>query len=844
MKKSDFKKGKDRLLEWYDQQGWEAFEFQQTTWRAYTQRKSGLIHSPTGTGKTLAAWGGPLIEALADNQTDAKSGQPGIKVMWITPLRALANDTLKSLRAPVKALGLPWRVEARTGDTASSIKAKQRRQLPDALVTTPESLSLFLSYPESMSAFADLRAVVVDEWHELLGSKRGVQTELGLARLRALVPDLVTWGISATLGNTAKAMDVLLGAPSSNSKPQKISAKNGKTRAKKSRPKPQLIQGQLPKAIEVESIIPENIERFPWSGHLGLKLLQPVLEALEKAKTTLVFTNTRAQSEKWYEALELSKPEWREQIGLHHGSMSRSLRAQFETDLAAGKLRAVVCTSSLDLGVDFTPVDQVIQIGSPKGVARLLQRAGRSGHRFDAVSRVLGVPTNAFELIEFAAAYDSITRREIEDRTPLEKPLDLLVQHVVSLALTGECSPEELFDEAKATYAFRNLTSEEWQWVLRFVMKGGDALKAYPKYQRVEYERGKLSVPSKRVARSHRMSIGTITSDSALEVKFANGTKLGSIEERFLARLNKGDVFLFSGRPLEFIRFDGMKVIVKRTNKKPSNVPHWMGGRMPLSSRLSRAVQLKIQEASDGKFFGAEMEAMRPLLEVQGRWSILPQPEELLIEMTPSREGHHVFLFPFGGRIVHEGMAALVAHRLVQQEAMTITTAVTDYGLELLCSKELPPEEDFWRQVLSGEDLLVDLLSCLNASELARRRFRDVARVAGLISTGYPSNPKSSRQLQASSQLLYDVFLKYDPQNLLLHQARREVLEEQLEFERLSSTLDRLAESTLVIKQLERLTPFAFPIWAERIREQTTSSEKFSDRLSRMTQQLEKVADQ
>ncbi len=812
----------EAITDWFARYGWEPFGFQRQTWAAYRQGRSGLLHAPTGMGKTLAVWMGPLIEWMVEHSASDAGPEPEpLRVLWITPLRALATDTMESLRVPVADMGLPWRVEKRTGDTPASQKVRQRDRLPTALVTTPESLSLLLSYHDARERLATLRCVIVDEWHELMGTKRGVQTELCLARLRGWMPEIRTWGLSATLGNIGEALEVLVGPGHPKSKRATVS-------------------GIDPKEIVIETLVPEEIERFPWGGHLGLKVLPRVVGAVEAAESTLLFTNTRSQAELWYNALLEARPEWGGRLALHHGSLDRAAREQVEESLRTGEARCVVCTSSLDLGVDFTPVDQVIQVGSPKGIARLLQRAGRSGHRPGAVSRILCVPTNAFELIEFSAARAAADARRIEPRPPLRKPLDVLVQHLVTMGLGGGFSSGEALGEVRRTYSYTDLSDDEWSWALDFAARGGRALGRYPQYQRLAEKEGVFKPTSEAVGRRHRLGIGTITSDSSVAVKYTNGSQLGTVEEWFVARLKPGDRFLFAGKVVELVGFRDMTAKVRASTGKTRAVPRWMGGKMPLSSLLADEVRDRLEQARQGVYTDREMVAVRPLLELQREMSLVPGPDDLLIETTRTREGHHAFVFPFAGRLVHEGLAAMTAFRIARESPRTITTMVNDYGFELLGGEPFEGTESDWRRWLSAERLLEDLVECLNATELAKRQFRGIARVAGLLLEGHPGRDrKSARQLQASSGLLYDVFRQFDPGNLLLEQARREVLENQLELARLRATLESLGRRTLHAHALDRLTPLSFPLWAERIREQV-SSEKFADRVGRMLASLER----
>ena len=812
---------------WFKSHGWKAFGFQREVWRAYLDGESGLVHAATGTGKTLAVWWGPLLEYLeaqderASSKRSRRNALP-LRVLWITPLRALAGDTAKALLQPVLDLDLPWTVETRTGDTTPGVRSRQSRQLPTTLVTTPESLSLLLARDDASSQFTDLRAVVVDEWHELMGTKRGIQTELALARLRGICPRLRTWGLSATIGNLADARRVLLGR-----------SHPGQSR---------IVRGEEPKLTVVDSLIPPVIERFPWAGHLGTQMISQVVEAIEEGETSIVFTNTRSQTEIWYQAILAHRPEWAGTIALHHGSLERKTREWVEQGLRDSRLRCVVATSSLDLGVDFSPVDRVLQIGSPKGIARLMQRAGRSGHRPGAPSRVTCVPTHSLELIEVAAARDGMESGAIESRYPVSRPLDVLAQHVVTIAVGEGFVPNDLLAEVRTTDSYAELPDDEWEWVLSFVSNGGVALSAYPEYSKVAAdERGVWRVEDRTVARRHRMSIGTIVSDAHIVVQYLRGRRLGSVEESFIARLAPGDRFVFAGTPLEFVRVRDMVAWVRRAPNAGGAIPRWMGSRLPLSGELAAALRARLGQAASGVFEGPEMQAIKPILDVQARWSRIPAPGQILIEKVKTREGFHLFFFPFEGRLVHEGLAALFAWRISRVRPITFSMSSNDYGFELLSPEEAPLAEALEAGLLDAENLAVDIPASLNATEMARRQFREIARVAGLVFPGYPRSGKTARQLQASSGLFFDVFTRYDSGNLLLTQAHREVLERQLERTRLGATLRRLSESEVVITEPKRTPPLAFPLLVDRTREKL-SSEKLSDRVKRLQRALERAA--
>lgn len=817
----------ESLIEtWFAQQGWQPFAFQRSVWQAALAGESGLIHAPTGTGKTYAAWFAGLLHWLADHPDASQWDEmptAKLQILWLTPLKALATDTEQALQQTLTDLGLPWTVARRTGDTSHYRKQKQLKTPPSALVTTPESLALLLSRRESKAMFKELRLVVVDEWHELLGSKRGVQTELGLARLRRWRPNLAVWGLSATLGNLDEALAALLGVD------------------EVGQPLPgRLIRGLVPKDILIDSLLPSTMDRFPWAGHLGLTLLPQVLEVIEASKTTLLFCNTRSQVERWFQAINEARPGWLGEVALHHGSLAAEKRLWVEDGLRAGTLRCVVATSTLALGVDFPVVDRVLQIGSPKGVARLLQRAGRSGHQPGVISRVTCVPTHAFELVEVAAVRRAVAEGKMEGREAIKKPLDLLVQHAVTIALGGGFEAEALLAEVRRCYAYRDLTETEWQWVLEFLTKGGDSLHAYEQYHKLVPEADRYRVKNRQIGNMHRSNIGTIVSDAQIQVKYVRGGTLGSLAESFVSQLKPGDRFIFAGRPLQFVRLRDMTVYVRRASNLRGAIPRWTGTTLPISPELGAAVRAVLAEVNDGLLNEPELKAVAPILRLQQKWSRIPDVTELLIERIKTREGYHIFIYPFAGRLVHQGLAALLAYRLSQQQPLTFTITVNDYGLELL-SAEPPPLTKALPALFHTENLLAEIPASLNAAEMAKRQFREVARVAGLVTQGPVWQRKSARQIQATSGLIYDVFAKYEANNLLLKQAEREVLENQLEQSRLVHTMTRIQQSELVVTEPPRATPFCFPLLVARMQARL-SSEKLADRVRRMTLQLEKWA--
>ncbi|MDH1552180.1 ligase-associated DNA damage response DEXH box helicase [Pseudomonas juntendi] len=803
---------------WFSKRGWKPFAFQRRVWAAVERGESGLLHASTGAGKTYAVW----LAALRAFKAQAQGRQAApMQVIWITPMRALAADTARALQAPLDELGLPWSVGVRSGDTSSAERARQARRLPSVLVTTPESLTLLLTRAQAEADFATLRLIVVDEWHELLGNKRGVQLQLALARLRRWHPGLPTWGLSATLGNLQHARDVLL-------------PEGGL-----------LVQGRQDKALQVDTLLPGAIERFPWAGHMGLKMLDQVSREVDASASCGVFTNTRAQAELWYQALLESRPDWAGLIALHHASLARETRDWVERSLKQGSLKAVICTSSLDLGVDFLPVERVLQIGSAKGIARLMQRAGRSGHAPGRRSRITLVPTHSLELVEAAAARQALEAGHIEARFSPRLCMDVLVQHLVSMALGSGFRADQLLAEVRSTWAFAGLRDSQWQWALDFVCHGGSSLTAYPDYQRVErHADGVYRVASERLARRHRMGIGTIVSDASLQLKYwskgGGGKTLGSVEEAFIARLRPGDTLVFAGRVLELVRVENMTAYVRRSTARKAAIARWNGGRMPLSSELADALVEQLDAAAHERFTGPEMRAVRPLLALQAQWSALPTTATLLAETFKSRQGWHLFLYPFAGRMANLGLANLIAWRVSRQQPLSVSIAVNDYGFELLS-----PGHVDWAthlpQALGTEQLLEDVLASLNAGEMALRRFREIAQIAGLVFGGYPAAQKSMRQIQASSGLFYEVFRKHDAGNLLLGQARDEVLSEELEIDRLHRQLLKMAGLQLDLRALKRPGPLAFALLVEGMRE-TLSTEKLADRIARMVAELEQAA--
>lgn len=802
--------GKD----WFGQMGWKPFAFQLEAWQAYLEGYSGLVNAPTGSGKTYSVMMPVILEFLQNYGPQKNLKNAGLQAIWITPIRALSKEIEISAKRLIEGLDLAVKVGVRSGDTSPTERTRQKIKPPHILITTPESLHLLLAQKSYADFFKDVKVLVADEWHELMGSKRGVQVELALSRLKSVAPKLKVWGISATIGNMDQALEALLGTY----------YKDGKYK---------VIRADIKKEVEIISVMPDSLERMPWAGHLGIQLLDKVVDIVKKSNSTLIFTNTRSFAEIWYQRMLDMAPEFSGLIAMHHGSISYELRNWVEDQLHEGKLKAVVCTSSLDLGVDFRPVETVIQIGGPKGVARFLQRAGRSGHQPGAISRIYFVPTHSLELMEAAGLREAVRRNIVEDRVPYIRSFDVLIQYLLTLAVSDGFEPDQIFQEIRGTFSFSSISEDEWIWILNFITTGGDSLQAYDEYRKVVVRNGIYKIESRTMAMKHRLSVGTIVGDVSMYVKFVTGKYLGTIEESFISRLNPGDVFWFAGRSLELVRIKEMEVHVKKSNQKNGIVPSWMGGRMPLSSQMSEMIRFKIDEIVRGVESDEEMKFLKPLFNLQQQRSHLPGKNEFLIEYFKSDEGFHVLLYPFEGRFVHEGMAALMAYRIAQMQPISFSIAMNDYGFELLSDQPIPIEEAVETNILGVDNLLTDIQASINSTEMARRKFRDIAAISGLVFKGYPGKPVKDRHLQSSSQLFFNVFHDYEAHNLLLRQAYEEVMDFQLEEARLRKALERIAKQKIIITHPEKPTPFAFPIIVDRLREKLTS-EKLEDRIKKM----------
>jgi ATP-dependent helicase Lhr and Lhr-like helicase len=852
----DYSKALKSLEQWFNKKQWTIFDFQKEVWENVLQGKSGLLNSPTGSGKTYALFFPQIIKELHRKQ-NANEPKPEksvkkdgfnidnyplnkptkkhrLKLLWITPLRALAKDLVKSMQEASDIFELNWTIEQRTGDISSAAKQKQQKSMPEVLVITPESLHVLLAQRNNHLYFEQLECIVCDEWHELMGSKRGILAQFAISLIKEYQPKCTIWGISATIGNLEEALEALIPKERNKSNSSEIDLIENSNAV--------IIKNSNKISLRINSLIPDEIESFPWSGHIGLKLIPQVNALISQSQTSLVFTNTRAQCELWYQNLLNFNPDLAGQIAMHHGSIDGDIRTWIEDALKEGRLKVVVCTSTLDLGVDFYPVDSVIQIGSPKGIARFLQRAGRSGHRPNATSTITLVPTHAIELIEAAAIEMAVENGIMESRKPFFNTTDLLLQFLTTMAVGEGLFPELAWKVVRQIYAFKNLTKESFNSLLHFLLTGGNALKTYDEYQKlIPGENNSLIIANKTLALRHRLSIGAILSDTSIRVRFMSGGSLGSIEEYFISSLNFGDSFWFAGRCLELVQIKDNTAYVRPSKTNKGIVASWMGGRMPLSTQLSEVLQHVIPNWEDLQETYPVLQAVNHILEIQQKWSVLPGEKSLVFEKNRSREGFHVFCYPIEGRLAHEGLASLFALRISRIKPITFSIAMNDYGFELLSDQEIPLEEALENGLLSQENLEEDVFESINQTDLVKRKFREIAQLGGLLFMGYPGKLKKDRHLQSSSGLLYEVIKKYDSENPLIKQAEHEVLYNQLELDRLIRVFSSLKNREVVITTPEKFTPFAFPIFTDRLREKL-SSEKLDDRIRKMQIQLTKAA--
>lgn len=772
------------IAAWFDARGWRVRRHQ---WEMLAKARSGrdaLLVADTGAGKTLAGF----LPTLCDF---APSAGPlpgdGLHTLYVSPLKALAQDVKRNLLTPIAEIGLPIKVETRSGDTPSDRKKRQRERPPHVLLTTPESLSLLLSYPESAGLFAGLKRIVIDEIHAFATDKRGDLLALSLARLHAIAPEAQRVALSATLADPRDFQEWLA--------PQAVDG-TGEIRAA------DLVLGEPGAEPEVEILLPQE-ERVPWGGHAGRWAVPQLYEAIKANRTTLVFTNTRFLAEFIFQCL------WEENadhlpIGIHHGSLSTEARRKVEEAMARGELRALVCTASLDLGIDWGDIDLVVQMGAPKGSSRLLQRIGRAGHRLDTPSRAVLVPGNRFEFLEAIAAKQAVDEGQRDGEAFRPGSLDVLAQHVMACACAGPFDEVTLLDEVRSALAYSWVDKATFARVLSFVSNGGYALKAYDRFQRIVRDKAgvwRLTHPNQ--AQRHRMNAGIIVDSEMLVVRFRNGRKLGKVEERFAAQLSPGDTFFFAGMSLEVESVKDMDVVV-RAAKKSATIPSYGGLRLPLTTHLARRVQgLLADRAGWGRF----PDDVREWLEMQDYRSRLPAPGELLVETFPHGGKHYTAYYTFEGWNANQSLGMLITRRMEDRGLLPGGFVANDYCLAVWGLK--PVENP--GPLLSPDILTHEFVEWVTESHLLRRAFREVAVISGLVERQHPGQKKTGKQVTFSTDLIYDVLKKYEPDHVLLEAAWADARARMTDVGRLADLLER-SERELVHVTLGRVSPLAVPV--------------------------------
>ncbi len=738
-----------------------------------------MLCAPTGAGKTLSGF----LPALVDLQERGGKSQ-GLHTLYLSPLKALTVDVHRNIGRPIEELGLPITYETRTGDTPASKRARQKTKPPNMLMTTPESLALLLSYDNAAEYFKNLRYIIVDELHTMFESKRGDLLSLGLARLATLAPEAQRIGLSATVADPQAAAAWL--APDNTA----------------------IVKAPVRTAPDIKILKSEN--RMPWAGHMAAYAMKDVYEEIKKAAMSIVFVNTRAQAELVFQNLwKINDADLK--IALHHGSLERELRRKVEGMMADGALNCVVATSSLDLGLDWAEVDLVIQIGAPKGISRLTQRIGRSNHRLNEPSRALLVPTNRFEYLECLAAVAGIREGEIDGLIPRKGGLDVLAQHIFGTACAEPFSAHDLYEEVRRAWPYHSLARDNFERTLAFVVNGGYALNNYEQYKRIHLnEDGFYQLTSPKMARQHRMNIGTIVESPMLKVKMGRRS-LGQIEEFFINHLAPGDTFLFAGN---VVRFDGlheMTVMVSRTNAKDAKIPSYDGGKLPMSTHLSKRVRQLLEERTD---WPALPSNVRDWLEHQEERSALPDTKTMLVEIFPRQKRHYLVAYTFAGRTANQTLGFLLMRRMQRNGERPVSFVSTDYAVAV--SSLSPPKNpaDLFSVDLLGEELN----EWLEDTPLLKRMFREAAVIAGLIERRHPGQQKTGRQMTFSSDLIYDVLHKYEPDHILLRAARQDANGGLIDIARLSDLLVSM-QGKVIVRTLDKVSPLSVPLLLEIARE-------------------------
>jgi len=767
---------------WFAARGWTPRPHQLALLRAGAAGESALLVAPTGGGKTLAGFLPSLVDLAANPRA-------GLHTLYISPLKALAVDIARNLTAPVEEMALAIRIETRTGDTPQNRRARQKADPPQILLTTPESLILLLSQPAAGELFGGLRAIIVDEIHALAGTKRGDQLALCLARLAVLAPAARRVGLSATVAH-AEPLRAFL-SPSGHAEEVR------------------LVQVRGGAAPELSVLLPEG--HLPWGGHMGLASAPEIYRRIRGAGVTIVFVNTRAQAELVFQAL------WKLNddvlpIGLHHGSLTVEQRRKVEAAMSDGRLRAVVATASLDLGIDWGAVDQVIQVGAPKGVARLLQRVGRANHRLEEPSVAVLVPANRFEVIECAAALRAIRHHELDGDPPRPGGLDVLAQHVLAMACQAPFQPDALFAEVTRAAPYAGLSRRDFDDVLRFVEDGGYALRSYDRFRKLFRDaEGLVHVRDSRVARQLRMNLGTIVETPMLKVRIRGGPVLGEVEEWFISTLRAGDSFIFAGQALSFQALDGMTAMVVRGGEGKPRVPAYAGSRMPLTTWLAARVR---EILHDRKQWRLLPEPVRDWLRLQQQRSTLPEPDGLLIETFPRGNRWFMVAYCFEGRLAHQTLGMLITKRMERAGYGPLGYLATDYVLATWSAFEPTDVAPLFDEDLLGEDLE----DWMAESSVLRRSFRNIATIAGLLEKNHPGQEKRPRQMTMNADLIYDVLRKHEPDHILLRATRQDAAGGLVDVARIGLLLAR-ARGRIRHNVLDRVSPLAVPALIEEGRE-------------------------
>ncbi len=759
------------IADWFAAKGWHPRQHQLAMLEAADAGHDALLVAATGAGKTLAGFLPVLVDLIAH------PGE-GLHSLYVSPLKALAVDVRRNLEQPIAEMGLPIRVETRTGDTPSDRKARQRARPPHILLTTPESLSLLLSYPESDRLFVGLKTVVVDEVHAFAPTKRGDLLALSIARLQRFAPGMRRVALSATVADPDAYLRWL--QPGGGA---------------------QLVQGEPGAAPNIAILLPEG--RIPWSGHAGSYAVPQVMAEIETHRTTIIFCNTRALAELVFQQLWHANA-MKLPIAIHHGSLSLEARRKTEQAMSDGRLRALVATASLDLGVDWGDVDLVIQMGAPKGSSRMLQRIGRANHRLDTPSEAVLVPGNRFEYLEARAALDAIAEGELDHEVFREGGLDVLAQHIMACACAGPLDEAQLLEEIRLAAPYAAIDAAVLERVLSFVATGGYALKSYDRFRRLVREpdgRWRLSHP--RFAPQHRLNAGIIVEAPMLDVRFRNGRRLGQVEEGFAAALSPGDSFMFAGLGLEVERVEGTDLIVRAT-AKPARIPSYMGARIALTTHLARRVRGLLADPTAWSRFPDDVHEW---LEVQQRRSQLPKPGELLVETFPHEGRHYMVVYSFEGWNAHQSLGFLLTRRMESAGLQPIGFVANDYSIAVFgLQPVIDPATLFSPDILEEE-----FIEWVQGSALLRRAFREVAVIGGLIERQHPGRRKTGRQVSFSTDLIYDVLRRYEPDHLLMQAAWADARARMTDVGRLGDLIDR-AQGTMVHVSLDRVSPLAVPV--------------------------------